>query len=53
MAHTKARWIIATALTIGSVGGAYAQGTADSITNRGTGTERNGTSGGRRQLERA
>ena len=45
MAHAKARLFFATALLFGSVAGAHAQGTADSISNRGTGMERNVTSG--------
>jgi hypothetical protein len=46
MAHAKTCWFFATALIFGSVAGAHAQGTADSITNPGTGMERNGTSEG-------
>ena len=46
MTHAKVCLFVATALLFGSVAGAHAQGTADSMTNRSTGVERNATSGG-------
>lgn len=46
MAHSKARFFLATALIFGSVAGVHAQGTADSITNRDIPTGQNGTMGG-------
>ena len=46
MTPRKVCLFVATALLFGSVAVAHAQGTADSVTNRNTGVERNNTSGG-------
>lgn len=47
MAHAKTCWLLATALTLGSIGGIHAQGTADSAANPGN------SAGGTRRLEPA
>jgi hypothetical protein len=46
VAHAKVCLFVATALLFGSAADARAQGTADSVTNRNPGVERNATSGG-------